>query len=81
MRDIEEVLASMKPWFENRGSTVSTRARTPEQRGWDSAVLTCSEFVRRVTGDEVFAYALHRLLTPNPDLVPQKTRKAGAKGK
>ena len=65
MRNPEKVLTTMTPWLERRGGAQSIQMRTAEQRGWDSAVLVCSEFVRRLTDyNEELAGAIHLLLTP-----------------
>lgn len=64
MKDPGDVLKGMGPWLEERGTATSARGRTARQQGWDSAVLTCSEFVRRLMEyDEAVAGELHLLLT------------------
>lgn len=62
MRDPKEVLKGMRPWQEF-GSAVSAQARTAQQRAFDSGVLAASEFIRRITGDESLAGAVHLLLS------------------
>lgn len=59
------VVAGMQPWLQKRGTAITTKSRTDQQKIWDSAVLACSEYVRRLTDyDENLAGALHLLLTP-----------------
>ena len=66
-------LTGMAPWLRERGTASTSQSRTAEQRAWDSAVLACSEFVRRLTNyDEVLAGALHHLLTPTSEAAETK---------
>lgn len=42
----QEIRDRMKVWFE-LGTAKTAKDRTKEQRGWDKAVMTCAEYVRR----------------------------------
>ena len=56
------VVQGMRQWFDGRRA-IEVASRTPEQRGWDSAILAASEYVRRRTKNERFSLEIHDLLS------------------
>lgn len=68
MADPEKVLEGMREHWLNYGNKKyrlpKSDNRTDGERAWDSAVLACSEFVRRLMDyDETIAIQVHRLLS------------------
>jgi hypothetical protein len=62
-RTPEEIIESMKLWFEGRSSP-SVARRTDNQKGWDSAILAAAEYVRRrMNYDEDLSLEIHKLLS------------------
>lgn len=61
----EAIIRGMEPWLEKRGQACEVRNRTVEQEAWDSAVLACSEYLRRrLNYDETLSMELHGLCVP-----------------
>lgn len=61
-RESKKIVAGMKAWFGdvNKKRTRHTDdGRTVAEQCFDSGVFTASEFVRRITGDEELALAIH----------------------
>lgn len=57
---IREVIDGMELWFNDINSKKAHKdGRTLNESVWDSGVFAASEFVRRLTGDEDLALAIH----------------------
>lgn len=63
-RNPKEVVRSMQPaWFAdiNKRKKPTSGGRTVNEQCFDSGVFAAAEFIRRVTGDEDLALAVHRV--------------------
>jgi hypothetical protein len=71
-----EVLEGMVSWFKQRGTAESVRDRSDFQKGWDLAISTAAEYLRRRLdySDESLCAELFALITPvkhrNPEMRP-----------
>jgi hypothetical protein len=63
-REIARIVAGMRPnWFRRAIQRKLPRndGRTIHEANFDSGVFAASEFVRRLTGDESLALAIHEM--------------------
>jgi len=60
----KKIVEGMSPWFRDineRGKKSSRDGRTTNEECFDSGVFTAAEMVRRLTGDEDLALAIHEV--------------------